>query len=109
MADRTHRELTEDDIARIASTYHAWRGDEGAGAYEDVPGFCRSATADEIAGHGFVLTPGRYVGSAPEEEDDEPFEDKMARLAAELRGQMVEARRLDSAIEASLKGLGHGE
>ena len=77
LVDRTHRELSDEEIARIAATYHAWRGDAGAGGYADEPGFCRSATIDEIRGHGHVLTPGRYVGAADAEEDDEPFDEKM--------------------------------
>ena len=89
MVDRTHRELTGDDIARIADTYHAWRiGEEGDG-YADVPGFCKSVALDEVRKHGHVLTPGRYVGVEPQEEDGEPFEDKMERLVAELRGQQA--------------------
>ena len=63
LVDRTHRELNDEDIARIAGTYHAWRGDKGAAKYEDIAGFCRRATRDEIAAHDFVLTPGRYVGA----------------------------------------------
>ncbi|MGH2457734.1 MAG: type I restriction-modification system subunit M, partial [Chloroflexota bacterium] len=77
LVDRVHRELTDADIARIAGTYHAWRGDREAGDYDDVPGFCQAATLDDIRKHGHVLTPGRYVGAAPTEEDDEPFEEKM--------------------------------
>jgi type I restriction enzyme M protein len=113
MTDRTHRELTPEDIARIAGTYHAWRGEVGADgrppAYEDIPGFCKSATLDEVSKHGHVLTPGRYVGAAATEEDEEPFEEKMARLAATLREEQAEAGRLDAAIAANLKGLGYGE
>ena len=67
MVDRTHRELTDEDIARIADTYHAWRGEEGAGDYSDVPGFCKTASLEEVRKHGHVLTPGRYVGAAPQE------------------------------------------
>ena len=108
LVDRTHRELTKDDIARIADTYHAWRGEEDAGDYEDVPGFCKSATLEEIQKHGHVLTPGRYVGAAPEEDDGEPFDEKMKRLTGDLREQMAEGRKLDEAIEANMKGLGYG-
>ena len=108
MTDRTHRELTEEDIARIASTYHAWRGEEGAGEYADVPGFCKSASLDEVRKHGHVLTPGRYVGAAPREDDGEPFADKMARLTKQWREQQAEAARLDAAIEANLRRLGYG-
>ena len=79
MVDRTHRELTDEDIARIADTYHAWRGEEGAGNYADVPGFCKAAPLEDVRRHGHVLTPGRYVGAAPQEEDDEPFGDRMKR------------------------------
>jgi type I restriction enzyme M protein len=63
MADRTHKDLTDEDIARIATTYHAWRGEEGAGQYADIAGFCKSASIEEVRKHGHVLTPGRYVGA----------------------------------------------
>ena len=106
MVDRTHRELTEEDIARIADTYHAWRGEEGAGGYSDVPGFCKAASLKEVQNHGHVLTPGRYVGAALQEEDGEPFEDKMKRLVAQLRGQQDKAVALDAAIAANLEALG---
>ncbi len=108
MVDRVHRELTDADVAKIAGTYHAWRGDPGAGSYADVPGFCKSATLDEIRKHGHVLTPGRYVGAAPAQEDDEPFAEKMKRLVAELREQQAEAARLDALIAANLRELGYG-
>ena len=108
MVDRVHRELTGEDIARIAATYHSWRGEPDAGEYEDVPGFCKSATLDEVHKHGHVLTPGRYVGAAPEEDDGEPFDEKMKRLTGELRAQMTEGRKLDEAIEADMKELGYG-
>ncbi len=85
MVDRVHRELTDADIAKIAGTYHAWRGDKDAGEYADVPGFCKSATLDDIRKHGHVLTPGRYVGAGAAEEDDEPFDEKMRRLVATLQ------------------------
>jgi type I restriction enzyme M protein len=111
MIDRVHRELTDEDIKKIADTYHGWRGDVGANhdsPYEDIPGFCKSATIEEIRKQGYVLTPGRYVGSAPQEEDDEPFEEKMQRLVAQLREQQAEAQRLDEAIWKNLKELGYG-
>jgi type I restriction enzyme M protein len=108
MVDRTHRELTDEDIARIAATYHAWRGEEDAGEYTDVPGFRKSATLDEVRKHGHVLTPGRYVGAEAQEEDGEPFEEKMRRLTATLREQQAEAAKLDAAIAANLKELGYG-
>jgi type I restriction enzyme M protein len=87
MVDRTHRELTDEDITRIANTYHAWRGSNTVGAglvpapgdhkgrpYADIPGFCKSATLEEIRKHGHVLTPGHYVGAEAQEDDGEPFE-----------------------------------
>jgi len=107
MVDRTHRELTDEDIDRIAGTYHAWRGDEGTGEYEDVPGFCKSATVDEVAEHGYVLTPGRYVGAEVVDEDDgEPFEEKMERLTAELIEQFEKSERLEEVIKGNLNVLG---
>ena len=109
MVDRTHRELTDDDIARIADAYHAWRGEKDTGEYADVPGFCKSATLEEIRKHGHVLTPGRYVGAEPPEDDGEPFEEKMARLSAQWREQQAEAQRLDAAIEENLIRLGFGD
>lgn len=104
MVDRTHRELTDEDIRKIADTYHAWR--TGEAQYADMPGFCKSATLEEIRKHGYVLTPGRYVGAAPKEEDGEPFEEKMTRLTAEWRAQVEEARRLDEEIRRNLEELG---
>ena len=144
MVDRTHRELTDEDVTRIANTYHAWRTNtplpktpspltgegrgegerkgrgatktpsplegegwgEGEGFYTDIPGFCKSATLEEVRKHGHVLTPGRYVGAEAQEEDDEPFEDKMKRLTAQLREQQAEAAKLDKAIKENLKRLG---
>ena len=108
MVDRTHRELTNEDIARIAGTYHAWRGEKETGKYEDVAGFCKSATLDKIRKHGHVLTPGLFVGAEAQEDDGEPFEEKLKRLTAILREQTVEGRRLDASIEANLEELGYG-
>jgi type I restriction enzyme M protein len=108
MADRVHRELTEADIAKIAGTYHAWRGDKDAGEYADLPGFCKRAVLEDIRKHGHVLTPGRYVGAEAAEDDGEPFEEKMKRLTATLREQQAEAAKLDAAIAANLKELGYG-
>ena len=84
MIDRVHRELTDADITRIANTYHAWRGDESAGEYVDLPGFCNSATLEEVQEHGNVLTPGRNVGAEAQVDDSEPFEEKIARLTERL-------------------------
>lgn len=109
LVDRIHRELSDEDVAKIAGTYHAWRGDKDAGAYTDIPGFCKAATLDDIRVHEYVLTPGRYVGSSEIDDDDEPFEEKMARLSAALRSQNTEAAKLDAIIDANLKGLGYGE
>lgn len=109
LVDRVHRELTDQDVAKIAGTYHAWRGDRGAGEYADVPGFCKAAKLDDIRKHGHVLTPGRYVGAEAAEEDGEPFDEKMKRLTAALRQQTADAAKLDEAIAANLKGLGFGQ
>ena len=135
MVDRTHRELTDEDVSRIANTYHTWRSNlplplgegrgegkspspstgegwgegEGEKPYTDIPGFCKSATLEEVRKHGHVLTPGRYVGAEAQEEDEEPFEDKMKRLTAQLFEQQAEAAKLDDAIADNLKTLGFGE
>jgi len=87
---------------------HDESGRDESRPYEDIPGFCKSATLDEIRKHGHVLTPGRYVGSEAAEDDGEPFADKMQRLSAQWREQQHEAARLDAAIEANLKELGYG-
>jgi type I restriction enzyme M protein len=124
MVDRTHRTLTDDDIARIAATYHTWRGEKitrhpgesrdpvetrgEAAAYSDIPGFCKSAALDEIRKHSHVLTPGRYVGAEEVQDDGEPFDEKMQRLVGEWRAQQSEAATLDAAIAANLKELGYG-
>jgi len=109
MVDRVHRELTAADIRRIADTYHAWRGDKDCQQqYEDIPGFCKAATLEDIRRHNHILTPGRYVGAAPVQEDGEPFEEKMARLVAQLREQQAEAAKLDAIIAANLQDLGFG-
>ena len=105
METRVHRVLDADNIQKIASTYHAWRN--VGGVYEDVPGFCKSAMLDEIRGHGFVLTPGRYVGIEDVEDDGEPFEEKMERLVAELSEQMQRSTGLDREIGEALGGLGY--
>jgi len=112
-ADSFHRELTDDDIRKIADTYHAWRRDVGAVRepplqYADIPGFCKSAILDDIRHHNHILTPGRYVGAAEVEDDGEPFEDKMARLTAALREQTEKAEKLDRLIWANLENIGYG-
>ena len=108
LVDRTRRELTDEEIQKIADTYHAWRGEPDAGEYQDVPGFCKSATLEEIRRHGHVLTPGRYVGAAAQADDGEPFAEKMARLVAQLREQQTEGAKLDAAIARNLEELGYG-
>jgi type I restriction enzyme M protein len=108
LVDRVHRELTDVDLEKIASTYHAWRGDKATGKYEDVAGFCKSVTTAEIVAHGHVLTPGRYVGAEELEDDGEPFEERMSRLATELRGQFEESAKLEQVINSHLKELGFG-
>ena len=108
MADRVHRDLTDVDVARIAGTYHAWRGDkDGKCKYADVAGFCKSVTLTEIRAHGHVLTPGRYVGAEEARDDGEPFDEKMKRLTGALKDQMAEGERLDKTIKQNLKGLGY--
>jgi type I restriction enzyme M protein len=108
LIDRVHRELMEDDIQKVVSSYHAWRGEKGGGQYEDILGFCKSATSAEIGTHSNVLTPGRYVGAEEVEDDGDPFEEKMPRLVAELNTHFIESSRLEQIIKANLRGLGYG-
>ena len=109
LIDRTHRELSSDEIAEIARTYHAWRGEKKDGNYEDKPGFCKSATLEDIKSHHYVLTPGRYVGAEATQDDGVPFEEKMAELSATLYEQMRESIELDAVIRKNLEVLGYGE
>jgi len=113
LVDRVHRDLTGEDIAKIAGTYHAWKksgtmieNDEMMD-YDDVPGFCKSVMIEEIRAQGYVLTPGRYVGAAEAEEDDEPFAEKMKRLTKELEVQFEESKKLEKIISASLKKISY--
>ncbi len=106
MVSRTLKELTDDDISKVADTYHAWR--EIGGLYQDVQGFAKSATLKEVEAQGFVLTPGRYVGTEAAEEDAEGFDAKMTRLTKVLREQMAEGVALDERIRKALMGVGHG-
>ncbi len=106
MVSRTRKEFSDEDIARIASAYHAWSGGPDVGSYKDEPGFCKSATLEEIRENAHILTPGRYVGAPPHEEDGEPFEERMRELAATLREQQAESARLDTAIAVNLETLG---
>ncbi len=108
MVSRVQCELDGLAIARIADTFHAWKSDgETAQPYEDVPGFCRSVPLAEIAEHGHVLTPGRYVGAEEVEEDDEAFADKMQKLIEKLGEQMAKGAELDQLIRQKLGGLGY--
>ncbi|WP_220471855.1 type I restriction-modification system subunit M [Tomitella gaofuii] len=104
MVDRAERALSDDDIAKIAGTFHAWRGRESAGGavYEDEPGFCYSATLAEIKESDYALTPGRYVGAPPIEDDGEPIEEKLARLTKELYAQFDESARLAEVVREQL-------
>lgn len=123
LEDRVHRNLSQADIYKIADAYHAWRGEplkdpfrkddagqpyqtEFADGYKDIPGFCKSATLDEVRQHGHVLTPGRYVGAAEEEEDGEPFAEKMTRLTQTLQAQLAESAKLDAEIQRQLAKVG---
>ena len=125
LIDRVHRELTEADLQKIVGTYHAWRGDallpsppgragdegkksaEERTQYTDTPGFCKSATTAEISAHGYVLTPGRYVGAEEVVDDGEPFVEKMQALTSELARQMTDGAKLESAIKSNLAALGY--
>ena len=104
MKDRVLRDFAIEDIRRIADTFHAWKKGEG---YEDIAGFCKAAQLADIQKHDYVLSPGRYVGAAAQEEDGEPFEDKMARLTAHLNDQFKESARLEQAIRGNLAMLGY--
>ena len=104
MADKTHREFSEDDMAKVAGTYHEWRKRDGK--YKDIKGFCKSADIEEITKHNFVLTPGRYVGIQDEIDDGIPFADKIAGLTTKLVEQMAEEKKLDEEIKKQLKNVG---
>ncbi|MBP9224633.1 MAG: N-6 DNA methylase, partial [Verrucomicrobiales bacterium] len=133
MISRTQKEIMPEDIAKIAGTYHAWRsgsasGSDGAPApssssapkkdvagatslpdYEDIAGYCKSATLEDMRKHDYVLTPGRYVGAADIEDDGIPFETKMAEMSQALYAQMEESAKLDEVIRKNLEGLGYGQ
>jgi type I restriction enzyme M protein len=105
LSDRIHRDLSDGDkgdITKIANTYYAWRNGK---EYQDIPGFCISATLEEIRTQGYVLTPGRYVGAAELEEDDELFEQKLERLTKELEIQLEESEKLGKIIQNNLKAI----
>ena len=107
MIDRTHKEFSTEDIAEIARTYHAWRGEAKDGAYEDRPGYCKAVTLAEIKANDYVLTPGRYVGVAEIEDDGVPFEEKMTDLTQTLYRQMAESEKLEEVIRQNLEALGY--
>lgn len=108
LKDRVLRDFTNEDIAKIADTFHAWqKGDSSENPYEDIKGFCYSASLDDLKKHDFVLTPGRYVGAADIDTDDEPFPEKMQRLTVQLKSQFEESDRLEKAIKDNLAGIGY--
>jgi len=102
MVDRTRKEFAEEEIDLIAETYRAWRGEPDAEEYEDVPGFCKAATLEEIRAHTHVLTPGRYVGAAAAEADDVPFEERFTELKETLAEQFAEAEEQSALIQTKL-------
>ena len=105
MVNRRNRELTDDDVALIAGTYHSWRGKDGG--YEDKAGFCKAATIEEVRNNNHVLMPGRYVGTEEEVDDGVPFEEKMNALTAKLAEQFARGAELEKTIRENLKGIGY--
>jgi type I restriction enzyme M protein len=105
METRTLRVLEDADVAKVASTYHSWRSKEPEAPYEDIPGFVRSATMEELLAHDFVLTPGRYVGATKAEIDEEPIDEKLSRLRKRLTEEFEVADRLETLIRSRLDGL----
>ena len=105
LIDRRHRELSDEEINKIADTYHQWRNQDGK--YEDIKGFCKSATLEEIRKHEYVLTPGRYVGIEELEDDGVPFEEKMESLTSELAKLFTKSRQLEEEIRKNLEGIGY--
>ncbi|HET7259176.1 MAG TPA: class I SAM-dependent DNA methyltransferase [Candidatus Acidoferrum sp.] len=108
LVDRTHRELLPEEIARIAHSYHSWRGEKDAGKYSDIPGFCKSASMEEVAAYGNTLTPGRYVGAEEAEDEDMPFEEKIKLLTGELESQFAKSAGLEKAIRKNLRSIAYG-
>jgi len=106
MVNRRSRELTDDDVALIAGTYHSWRNKNGG--YEDKTGFCKAATMEEVRNNNHVLMPGRYVGTEEEVDDGVPFEEKMNALTAKLAEQFARGTELEKTIRENLKGIGYG-
>ena len=106
MVDRTHKEFSNEDIKEIASVFHAWRRTNEE-IYEDVAGFCKTTTLEEVKKHDYVLTPGRYVGLEEIEDDSELFEDKMTRLTEELAEMLAKSHHLEEEIKQRLGGIGY--
>lgn len=104
METRKHRELTDDEIKQIYETYHNWRDEKN---YEDIQGFCKSAGIEEIRGHQYILTPGRYVGIEEVEDDGEPFDEKMSRLTGELAEMFAKSHNLEDEIKQRLGAIGY--
>jgi type I restriction enzyme M protein len=105
MINRRNKEFAPEDIAKIANTYHAWRGE--GGVYEDQAGFCKAATIDEVRANNYVLMPGRYVGTEEAEDDGIPFEEKMNALTTQLAEQFARGNELQQRIRENLKGIGY--
>lgn len=107
LIDRVRRELSQEDIIKISSTYHAWRGEKNVAAYEDIPGYCRTVKLNEIVGQSYILTPSRYVGAIEVKNDDEAFNLKMGELTKKLSGQIVRGTEIDALISQKLRSLGY--
>jgi type I restriction enzyme M protein len=108
MVDRTRKEFSDADIEKITRAYHAWRGEDEAGVYEDVAGFCKSATLEEIQAHGYVLTPGRYVGAADIEDDSMPFAEGFRALKTRLEEEFDLGLKLEAQIRTDLGRICNG-
>jgi type I restriction enzyme M protein len=108
LVDRVHRDLTDEEIASISRSYHAWRGEKLAGSYKDIPGFSKSAALEDIRQHGYMLSPGLYVGKAEVEDDEEPFEVRIKRLMAKLEAEFAQGDQLEQAIRQNIARLTRG-
>jgi type I restriction enzyme M protein len=102
LVDRTRRELSDEEISKIAGTYHTWRGEKNAGTYADVPGFCKATSLEEIKGHKHVLTPGRYVGAKDVEDDEVAFAERFEVLRAELKAHFQRSIEFSETIRVQL-------
>lgn len=108
MVDRRHKEMTNNDIKKISDIYHIWRGEVKEKNFQNIPGFCKSASLEEIRKQEWILTPGRYVGTEEEDDDEEEFEEKMKKLTSELEKQMGYGKKLDAEIRKNLESIGYG-